>query len=153
MLSAATEHFARADEAGNNGSQEQLERFDRATASLPLPQSCANSAAIIRYPGSHRDWVRPGYMLYGGCPLADSDARSEKLLPGMELRSSIIALRDVPSGDSVGYGARWRARRPSRIATIAIGYGDGYPRHAPDGTPVLVDGVRVPIAGKVSTAS
>lgn len=143
-------HFARADEPKNNGCQEQLERFDRATGSLSLQQSCANSAAILRYPDSHRDWVRPGYMLYGGCPFDDSDPHSEHLLPAMELCSQVISLRDVAAGESVGYGGRWRARRPSRIGTIAIGYGDGYPRHAPDGTPIVVAGLRVPLAGRVS---
>jgi alanine racemase len=89
-------------------------------------------------------------MLYGDSPFADAQDAADRLRPVMSLESSVIAVRDIPAGDSVGYGARWRARRPSRIATVTAGYGDGYPRTAADGTPVLVNGRRAPLAGRVS---
>ncbi|MFT7287709.1 MAG: alanine racemase [Halieaceae bacterium] len=143
-------HFARAEEPPERGSLAQLQCFDEATEGLSGPRSCANSAAILGLPQSHMDWVRPGYMLYGGSPFCDPGATACGLQAAMELTSSVISLRDVAVGETVGYGGRWRATRPSRIATIAIGYGDGYPRHAPDGTPVLVAGQRAPLAGKVS---
>lgn len=143
-------HFASADLPDNNGVREQLDAFDAATKGTNCAQSTANSAAILRTPDSHRDWVRPGYMLYGGSPLADSAPAALNLKPAMEFSARVISLRDVPQGERVGYGGRWEARRASRIATIAAGYGDGYPRHAPDGTPVLIEGVRLPLAGRVS---
>jgi alanine racemase len=117
---------------------------------LDVARSSANSAAILTQPQSHLDWVRPGYMLYGGSPLVNQDAKAYGLLPAMDFVSAVISLRDIAPGDSVGYGDRWVAERPSRIATIAAGYGDGYPRHAPNGTPVLVAGRRAPLAGRVS---
>lgn len=143
-------HFARADEEAGNGCALQLARFDRATQDLRAAQSCANSAAILGADTSHREWVRPGYMLYGGSPFADRAPEAFDLRPAMCLSAEVIALRDIPGGDAVGYGGRWVAPRPSRIATVAIGYGDGYPRHAQDGTPVRIDGRRLPLAGRVS---
>ena len=146
----ACTHFACADEPGDNGCDGQLARFDSAVGELPTEQSCANSAAIMSIPASHRNWIRPGYMLYGGSPFADQPAESLGLQAAMELTAEIISIRDVTAGDAVGYGRRWVAQRNSRIATVAIGYGDGYPRHAIDGTPVLIDGTRCPLAGRVS---
>ncbi|MCG8426079.1 MAG: alanine racemase, partial [Chromatiales bacterium] len=96
------------------------------------------------------DWNRPGYMLYGGSPFNTAHPEGDKLLPVMTLKSAVIALREIPVGEAVGYTAAWRAERPSRIATIAIGYGDGYPRTAVNGTPVLVNGRRAPLVGRVS---
>jgi alanine racemase len=146
----ACTHFASADKPVEDACQGQLEVFDQALCGEHIAQSTANSAAIICEPGSHRDWVRPGYMLYGGSPLENKSPASLDLKPVMELSTEVISLRTLPAGESVGYGGRWQARRESRIATLAVGYGDGYPRHAPDGTPVLIDGMRLPLAGRVS---
>ena len=143
-------HLAGASDPADPGTDAQLRCFDRATASLAGAHSCANSAAVCTRPASHRDWVRPGYMLYGGSPLDDRDARSLALHPAMEFSAEVIAVRAIAAGERVGYGGRWRARRPSRIATVAAGYGDGYPRHAPDGTPVRIGARRSPLAGRVS---
>ncbi|MEM1404036.1 MAG: alanine racemase [Pseudomonadota bacterium] len=146
----ACTHFACADEPGDNGCDRQLRRFDDAVGGLPAEQSCANSAAIMSLPASHRHWIRPGYMLYGGSPFANRSAPSLNLLSAMELSAEVISVRNVARGDAVGYGGRWVAQRDSRIATVAIGYGDGYPRHAVDGTPVFVEGERCYLAGRVS---
>ncbi|MEO1081713.1 MAG: alanine racemase [Pseudomonadota bacterium] len=141
-------HFASADDECDANTMLQAERFFAATEDQSLPLSLANSAAVLRYPQYRRDWIRPGYMLTGNTPLnADHDGR---LKPAMTLRSGVIALRDVPAGEGVGYGFTWRAPRRSRIATVAIGYGDGFPRSAPDGTPVLVKNQRAKLAGRVS---
>ena len=143
-------HFAAADTPGDPTTAEQLRRFDAVAAGTPFAQSCANSAAVIDHPASHRDWIRPGYMLYGGSPFADRRTSDLGLAPAMEFSAEIIALRQVGVGEGVGYGGRWRARRPSTIATVAAGYADGYPRHAVDGTPVRIGAHRSPLAGRVS---
>ena len=146
-------HFACADEPDNDATGQQIECFDAATASLGLPRSLANSAAILAHPESHADWNRPGYMLYGNSPLSIDVESARELQPSMTLRSEIIAIREVPEGESVGYGARWTARRPSIIGTVAIGYADGYPRHAPSGTPTRVNERTAPLVGTVSMDS
>lgn len=143
-------HLACADKPTQESNLMQLNRFSTACGSYEGQRSCANSAAVMAMPQAHHDWVRPGYMLYGGSPLHDRTAAELNLRAAMEFSASVIAIRDVETGDSVGYGGRWTATRPSRIATIAAGYGDGYPRHAPDGTPVLLNAVRSPLAGRVS---
>jgi len=147
-------HFACADELDNDFTTEQLARLNAGMAGLvsdsPVPLSLANSAALLGWPVCRAAWNRPGIMLYGSTPFSGPHETGDQLLPVMTLRSSVIALRDVPAGETVGYAARWIARRPSRIATVAIGYGDGYPVHAPDGTPVLVKGQRCPMVGRVS---
>ena len=117
---------------------------------LDLPRSIANSAGILAWPESHAEWNRPGYMLYGSSPFADDVEAARSCRPAMTLRSEIIAIRAVAKGESVGYGARWTAERPSIIGTVAIGYADGYPRHAQNGTPTLVNGKLAPLAGTVS---
>lgn len=144
-------HFAAADETDPAPTEAQLAVFERAEQNtLNAPVSLANSAAILAWPVSHRDWVRPGIMLYGSSPGLGKTAQQLGLAPVMTLTAPVIAMREVAVGERVGYGGRWRAERPSRIATLAIGYGDGYPRHAPDGTPIWLGGQRVPLAGKVS---
>ena len=143
-------HFACADERGHPLNESQLEQF---ASLLDLEfdnRSFANSAAVLTLPAAHMDWLRPGIMLYGASPFADLSAETLGLKPVMTLTAAIIALRDVPDGESVGYGAGWVARRPSRIATVSCGYADGYPRTAPSGTEVLIRGARVPLAGRVS---
>src|SRR6266853_1193872 len=141
-------HFADAD--GKSGVRSQLERFEAATAGVDLPKSLANSAALLRYPESHKDWVRPGIMLYGCSPFPDESAEALGLKPAMTLESELIAVRDLRPGDSVGYGGTYTASGPIRIGIVACGYADGYPRHAPTGTPILVCGRRTRTLGRVA---
>ena len=143
-------HFASADDLDSKQTPEQLALFERCCATLPGKRSAANSPGLLGWPTSHYDWVRPGYMLYGNSPFNTPHPNAEPLRPVMTLSSAVISVRDVPAGESVGYGATWSATRASRIATVTIGYGDGYPRLAPNGTPVLVNGSRAPLAGRVS---
>ena len=143
-------HLASADVPGSVATATQLQTFEECIAGLDVMQSISNSAGILASPESHRDWNRPGYMLYGNSPFSSDVASARELLPAMTLQSEIIALRDVAASGSVGYGGRWTAVNSSRIATVAIGYGDGYPRHAADGTPTLVNGHIAPLAGAVS---
>ena len=144
----AMTHFADAD--GARGVDWQLERLRAASQGLTLPVSAANSAALLRYPQTHGDWVRPGIMLYGVSPFNDADAKSFGLQPVMTLRSRVISTQQLMPGDGVGYGCTFTARRAMRIGIVACGYGDGYPRHAPAGTPVLVDGQQTGTVGLVS---
>ena len=141
-------HFATADEAA--GVADQLKLFREITAGLSYPKSMANSAAIIRYPQTHADWVRPGIMLYGATPFGSGDGAEFGLKAAMTLRSEIIAIQHLKAGDAVGYGAGFHADRSMRIGVVACGYADGYPRLAPSGMPVLVEGERVTTAGRVS---
>jgi alanine racemase len=141
-------HFSHADEP--EGVAEQLEHFKGLTSSYRAPRSLANSAAILRYPATHAEWVRPGIMLYGASPFADTSAQQHGLLPVMTLTSEIISVRELKAGDRVGYAGLFRADRPMRIGTVACGYADGYPRHAPSGTPILVNGRRIRTLGRVS---
>jgi alanine racemase len=144
-------HFARADESdGNDSITAQLQRFNAIAEARNLPRSLANSAAILRYPETHADWVRPGIMLYGASPLPDKTADALDLHPAMTISSRIIAVQALKSGDGVGYGHMFRADRPMRAGIVAGGYADGYPRHAPAGTPVLVNGRRTRLIGRVS---
>ncbi len=143
-------HFASADDPASPQTAAQISEFERLSADFPCQRSAANSAGVMAWPAAHYDWVRPGYMLYGNSPFAGTQANSGSLQAVMTLVSAVIALHDVAPGETVGYGAIWTARRPSRIATVTIGYGDGYPRLAPAGTPVLVNGQRATLAGRVS---
>jgi len=141
-------HFADAD--GRRGVAEQLRRFEAATAPIEAPRSLANSAALLRFPETHADAVRPGIMLYGCSPFADESAAALGLKPVMALRSELIAVRTLQPGERVGYGGAFTASAPTRVGVVACGYGDGYPRHAPTGTPVLVNGRRTRVVGTVS---
>jgi alanine racemase len=141
-------HFADAD--GKRGVAGQLELFRAASGGLDFPVCVANSAALLRYPETACDWVRPGIMLYGCSPFADVTAETLGLKPAMTLKSEIIAVRDLQTGDEVGYGGTFRAERPMRVGVVACGYADGYPRHAPSGTPVLIAGKRAATVGRVS---
>ncbi|PRY72640.1 alanine racemase [Halomonas ventosae] len=143
-------HFATADALAPGYFRRQLELLDDLAIRLEAPTCLANSPATLAWPEAHGAWNRPGVMLYGSDPLEASNEASRRLAPVMTLRSAIIAVRDLAPGEPVGYAGRWRAPRPSRIGVVACGYGDGYDRHAVDGTPVLVDGQRTGIAGKVS---
>jgi alanine racemase len=141
-------HFATAD--GPEGVHEAMNRFETATHEIDLPKSLANSAAILMHPRTHADTVRQGIALYGASPFTDRSAASFGLQPAMTLRSKLIAVQEVGPGDHVGYGATFYAPHAMRIGVVACGYADGYPRHAPNGTPVLVEGALVPTAGRVS---
>ncbi len=141
-------HLPRADE--EDGVKEQVAAFDAACKGLPYPRSIANSAGIVRYNEVGGDIVRPGIMLYGATPFPYDTAEMIGVRPVMTLRSEIIALQDLRPNDSVGYGAVYTASRAHRIGVVACGYADGYPRHAPNGTPVLVCGKKARIAGRVS---
>ena len=141
-------HFASADEQA--GVAQQLARFNESAAPFRAARSLANSAALLRYPQTHGDWVRPGIMLYGASPFAETSAEQIGLRPVMTLRSQIIAVRELRAGECVGYGASFCADSPMRIGVVACGYADGYPRHAGTGTPVLVEGRRSRTLGRVS---
>ena len=141
-------HFADAD--GPHGVAAQLEWFNSMTAALPGPRSLANSAALLRFPETSADAVRPGIMLYGCSPFADQSADELGLRPAMTLTSEIIALQHLEAGERVGYGFSFEAVQPMRVGIVACGYADGYPRHAPSGTPVLVAGQRTCTVGRVS---
>ena len=147
-------HFANADRlhgaTGPVSVEEQLDAFDGVTAEWPEPRSLANSAALFLRPEVGGDSVRPGISLYGGATDEHHPAASLGLRAGMALTSRIIGVQTIEAGAAVGYGARFVARQRARIGVVACGYADGYPRHAPDGTPVIVAGVRVPLAGRVS---
>lgn len=145
-------HFSDAD--GSKGIAAQMAAFDEATRDLPGERSVANSAATLRHaesPGVRGDWVRPGIAVYGGAPDHPGfNAAHWELQPAMTLASKVIGLQDLLPGDSVGYGSSFVADTPMRIGVVACGYADGYPRHCGTGTPVLVDGVRTRLVGRVS---
>ncbi len=141
-------HFATADDA--RGVAWQMQVFEQIAAGQQLERSIANSAAILRFPDTHADWVRPGIMLYGCTPFADATAQQLGLRPAMTLASAIISVQDLRAGDRIGYAGTFEATQSMRIGTVACGYADGYPRHAPTGTPVLVDGIRTRTLGRVS---
>ncbi|THF61121.1 alanine racemase [Pseudothauera nasutitermitis] len=140
-------HFARADEPDVPGTAEQIATFDMATATLPGPRSVANSAGVLHWRAARRDWARPGILLYGADPLPGEPGG---LRPVMTLESRIMAVREIAPGAPLGYGARFQAERPTRVGLVAMGYADGYPRTAPDGTPVSVDGRPTRLIGRVS---
>ena len=141
-------HFSDAD--APRGVAHQVRVFEEITRDLPGERSLANSAAILRH-GLKNDWVRAGILSYGSAPdFPEHDAGHWQLRPAMTLRSRLIGTQDLQPGDSVGYGSRFVAERPMRIGIAACGYADGYPRHAPTGTPVLVNGVRCGLVGRVS---
>ena len=146
-------HFADAD--GAPGIEQSMARFEAATRELPGDRSLCNSAATLRFAGGNADaradWVRPGILLYGSSPdfpahrIGDWD-----LQPTMTLRARIIAVQQVQPGEGVGYGSAFTAETAMRIGVVACGYADGYPRVAPTGTPVLVNGERTRLVGRVS---
>lgn len=142
-------HFACADEPGHPFVAQQMQAL-QTLAPMKLPMSLCNSAAVITLPECHKQSIRPGIMLYGSSPLVDKIGPELDLAPVMTLQSNIIALHDIRAGESVGYGQGYIVEKDSRIAAVAIGYGDGYPRSAKNGTPVLIKGQMCPLAGRVS---
>jgi alanine racemase len=149
-------HLARADERAEAMTREQVELFEttlvRAGVTGPrrLATSIGNSAGTLGWPKAHGDWVRPGLALYGVSPFSGETAQQHGLRPVMTLDTTVLTVRAVKRGESVGYAASWRAERDSSIAILAAGYGDGLPRHLANGTPVLVGGERYPLVGRVS---
>ncbi len=154
-------HLARADERDCPMTVEQVARLQRILESLPSQPlfagaggrpivSIGNSAGLLGWPAARGDWVRPGLALYGVSPFPDQVGADLGLVPAMTLETSVIAVRRVSSGETVGYGGAWRAERDSTIAILAAGYGDGVPRHLASGAPVLLGGARAKLAGRVS---
>ncbi|UJJ33021.1 alanine racemase [Halopseudomonas maritima] len=143
-------HFSRADEPETGRTEQQLATFAAATAGLEGAASLCNSPGILAWPQAHHDWLRPGIMLYGATPFEFAQENAAKLRPVMQLTSRIIAVRELPAGEPIGYGSRFITPRSTRVGVVAMGYADGYPRHAKDGTPVLVDGQRTRLIGRVS---
>lgn len=143
-------HFANADDANDDQTLKQIDLFKQTVDGFPCERSLANSAGILGWESSLSDWVRPGVMLYGISPFPDSTGQQLGLKPVMSLHSRLIAVKQIEAGETVGYGGSWICQKPTTLGVVAIGYGDGYPRHAKTGTPVLVNGKRVPLVGRVS---
>lgn len=149
-------HFAHADDVDNPHTAMQISQFENCiqpiltSTSQKVELSMANSAALVAWQQTRVDWNRPGIMLYGLSPFAEPIDSVKQLIPAMNFESKVIALREISTGEAVGYGCTWTAQRRSIIATIAVGYGDGYPRAAKSGTPVLINQQRAPLAGRVS---
>ena len=141
-------HFATADEP--LGIEQPLATFNQVTKDLDFPKSLANSATILRFPEAHANWVRAGIMLYGSSPTASQTAQSFDLKSVMQLSSKILAVQNLEVGDSLGYGHQFTASKKTRIGVVACGYADGYPRHAPNSTPIAVAGKLTKTLGRVS---
>lgn len=143
-------HFANADDVGSEMNHRQQQVFEQCGAQSGLSRSMANSAALLSRDPSHYQFVRPGIMLYGGSPFSERSAASLGLAPAMTLQAPLIAIKTLKRGEHVGYGSLWSAPEEMRIGVVAIGYGHGYPRQLPSGTPLLIRGRRVPLVGRVS---
>ncbi len=143
-------HFANADDRDHPQTQAQTELFTEIAGKTTCETSLANSAAILGHPASHTEWVRPGIMLYGVNPFIDGKELDVFLQPVMTLKSALISIQELKQGDTIGYGSSYTCPEDMRVGIVSIGYGDGYPRHAPSGTPVLLNGQRVELVGRVS---
>jgi len=143
-------HFAQADQLESERTLEQYKIFTETVAGLPAALSVSNSPAIVAWPEVRSQWSRPGIILYGGQPMVKFEAAHRQFQAVMTLQSRIIAVRELPAGEPVGYGAQYIAQRSVRVGIVALGYADGYPRHAPSGTPVAVDGYPSQLVGRVS---
>lgn len=143
-------HFAEADAADSEATLSQLTLFNNITKIYHGPRSMANSAAILAWPQTHGDWVRPGLMLYGASPFSGKTGQDFGLKPVMTLWSRLIAITKVKKGGKIGYGGTWEAPEDMKVGVVGVGYGDGYPQFAGAGTPILVNGVRCPLVGRVS---
>jgi alanine racemase len=142
-------HFSKADEPYDIFTQNQIDNFNRIAKETGHPSSVANSAGIVAWRNSHKQYNRPGIMLYGSSPF--SEARYQKnLVPAMTLSSALISIKDFKKGQGIGYGSRFICECDMQIGVVAVGYADGYSRHAKDGTPVFINGARAKIAGRVS---
>lgn len=143
-------HFANANDRGDASVPRQLQVFADAIGHLPGERCIANSAGVMAVPTAHADWIRPGLMLYGVSPFADTLATQEGLRPVMTVRSALIAVKTVRKGEAVGYGGTWTCPEDMPVGVVAMGYGDGYPRHCESGTPILVNGRRAMLIGRPS---
>jgi alanine racemase len=143
-------HFARADELGSARTDEQVAIFQSAREGLAAEVSLRNSPGVMGWPNVPSDWVRPGIMLYGATPFDQPQSVADRLQPVMTLESKVICVRELPAGEPVGYGGAFVTERNMRIGVVAMGYADGYPRQAPTGTPVMIDGHRSQLLGRVS---
>ncbi len=143
-------HFANADVPDDPRNHAQYERFQSLTSRLGLERSMANSAGLLAFEAARFDWVRPGLMLYGASPLAGVGARALGLRPVMSLKTTLLAVQHHQRGDCIGYGGTWCCPEAMPVGIAAVGYADGYPRHARTGTPVAVAGVRCGLLGRVS---
>lgn len=143
-------HLACADDRHNDMTVRQSDIFFELVDTLKAESSLANSAGILGWPQTHADWVRPGIMLYGVSPFPDTIAKQSGLQAVMQLESALISIKRIQKGEGIGYGSTWICPKTMLVGIVAIGYADGYPRHAPSGTPVLVNDTYVPLIGRVS---
>lgn len=143
-------HFAESDSVDRAPTQNQIELFNQITQDLTGPRSLANSGGILAWPTAHADWVRPGIMLYGASPFRDRQGSDFNLKPVMTFTSELIAIHNLKKGERVGYGGLWTCTEDMQVGVVAMGYGDGYPWHAKNGTPMLVNGVSCPLVGRVA---
>jgi alanine racemase len=146
-------HFANADHPEHPLNSRQLESFIKLTANYDGERSLANSAAVISKADSHLDWVRPGIMLYGTSPLHEHSAAQLLLKPAMQFETRLCAIQHIRKGEAIGYGSTWQCPEDMPVGVVAAGYGDGYPRHAPSGTPVWINNHLCPTVGRVSMDS
>jgi len=146
-------HFANADDPSHQLNNKQLEAFIHVISEYDAGRSIANSAAIVSNANSHLEWVRPGIMLYGSSPLLERSAEELDLRPVMQFESRLAAIQQVRKGETIGYGSTWQCPEDMPVGVVAAGYGDGYPRHAPPGTPVWINGQLCPSVGRVSMDS
>ncbi|EIJ43986.1 alanine racemase [Beggiatoa alba B18LD] len=143
-------HFSSADERDSKINMEQIRIFDELRKKIQVESSLANSAGVLAWSAAHYQWVRPGIMLYGVSPFSNTVAKDEGLQSVMQFQSALISVKQYRKGEPIGYGATWRCPQAMPVGVVAAGYADGYPRHAPSGTPILVNGRRVPLIGRVS---
>ena len=143
-------HFSRADESKVDYTQKQFDTFQEIAKALQVETCICNSPAILSWPEIHSTWVRPGIMLYGSTPFEQTQYQANHLIPVMTLQSKIIAVREIPANEPIGYGARFITKKPMRIGVVAMGYADGYPRQVPNNAPVLVNNTKTCLIGRVS---
>jgi alanine racemase len=143
-------HFAQSEACDPSLTQQQIEIFNKVTAPFHGPHSLSNSGGVIAWPTAHREWVRPGLILYGASPFAACSGLDHDLRPVMSLSSELIAIHKIAKGEKVGYGGAWTCPEDMLVGVVGIGYGDGYPQFAKSGTPMLVNGHTCPLIGRVS---
>ncbi len=143
-------HFANGDVMGHPLNKKQIQAFQALAEEFKIPTSLCNSAGLIHFPQLQGDWVRPGIMLYGSSPVQEQTSAQLGLKPVMSLNAPLIAINHLQAGDYVGYGSEWQCPQDMPLGIVGVGYGDGYPRHARQGTPVYINGQRSEIIGRVS---
>lgn len=143
-------HFSSADELDNDCTNNQIDVFNKACVNIKAPKSIANSAGVLGWQASHTDWVRPGIMLYGSSPFANKTRDELDLKAAMTFEAPVISVHDLKKGDCIGYAQSWSCSKDMRVAVVACGYADGYPRHASSHTPVWLNGQETELLGRVS---